>query len=247
MSKTTQALELFIYKNGLTEETLLNMIGKFSSGTIRSILSDLEKKNTVVSENELYIFCDGNCKKNGTKSATAGFSVYFSKDEFRMFDKTDFIMTSEKTNNVAELTAINYIGTIISDNKEKFEGYKIIICTDSMYSINCLTKWYKNWMSNGWKNSKNELVKNKELIQEILGKLSSEIIFRHVYSHQPEPKDKNSVDWMVWNGNNIVDTNINKMLEKEHMINNRIYTNETPKDNRMMQGLSGILTEDDEV
>ncbi len=212
MSKSSQALELFIYKNGLTNETLLNMISKFSSGTIKSILSDLEKKNTVLSENDLYIFSDGNAKKNGKQDARAGYSVCFYNEKFKKFDKTELITSSEKTNNIAELTAINYIATIISANEEMFDGYKITICTDSMYSINCLTKWYKNWMSNGWKNSKNELVKNKELIQDTLNKLSSEIIFRHVYSHKPEPSDKNSIDWILWNGNNTVDTNINKIL-----------------------------------
>lgn len=207
-------LELYIYKNNLQNESLLNLLGRLSNKSIKSILSDFEVKHEInPNENTLYIHSDGNCKKNGKKDAVAGFSVYFANDLFSKFNTTKLVETNEKTNNIAELHGIHYIVNVLNDNKELFENYNIIICTDSMYSINC-RKWSKNWIKNNWKNSKNEPVKNKELIQSILALLSDKITFKHIFSHTQEPLDKNSLEWMLWNGNNICDTNINKLLEK---------------------------------
>lgn len=41
------------------------------------------------------------------------------------------------------------------------------IVTDSSYSINCSTDWYKNWIKHDWKTSTGKLVENKDLVQAI--------------------------------------------------------------------------------
>lgn len=43
----------------------------------------------------------------------------------------------------------------------------LTIESDSQYAINCATTWIHSWKKNGWKNSKNEPVKNAELIRAI--------------------------------------------------------------------------------
>lgn len=43
----------------------------------------------------------------------------------------------------------------------------LTIESDSQYAINCATTWIHGWKKNGWKNSKNEPVKNDELIRAI--------------------------------------------------------------------------------
>lgn len=43
----------------------------------------------------------------------------------------------------------------------------LTIESDSQYAINCATTWIHGWKKNGWKNSKNEPVKNAELIRAI--------------------------------------------------------------------------------
>lgn len=213
MSITKKELELYIYKNNLQNKTLLEILEKLSNKTLKNILTDITPNEKVeISENELFIFSDGNCKNNGNKNAVAGFSVHFHNKDFQQFNITKLIESTEKTNNIAELSGINYIVEIIDTNKELFQKYNIIIILDSMYVINCLQKWNKNWIKNNWKNSKNEPVKNKELLQNILKKFPDNIVFKHVYSHKPEPVDKLSIEWMLWNGNNIVDSNINKIL-----------------------------------
>ena len=41
------------------------------------------------------------------------------------------------------------------------------IVTDSSYSINCSTVWYRNWAKNGWKTSVGGPVLNKDLVVAI--------------------------------------------------------------------------------
>ena len=47
-------------------------------------------------------------------------------------------------------------------------GRVLHIHTDSQYVIKGMEWWTKNWVKNGWMNSKGEPVKNKELWQELL-------------------------------------------------------------------------------
>lgn len=48
----------------------------------------------------------------------------------------------------------------------------LTIETDSQYAINCSTTWIHGWKKNGWKNSKNEPVKNSDLIRAIDAEIS---------------------------------------------------------------------------
>ena len=48
----------------------------------------------------------------------------------------------------------------------------LTIESDSQYAINCATTWIHGWKKNGWKNSKNEPVKNAELIRAIDAELT---------------------------------------------------------------------------
>lgn len=173
--------------------------------------------------NLLYIFSDGNCKGNGKKNARGGYSVYFGENlPFSQFNITGLSRPNDDdpipTNNKMELSGIRYIFKTLSENQEIFKDINIVIVSDSQYSINAITKWSDNWVKNGWKNSKKQDVKNKELIKDIL-ELKNKTIgnlnvkFKHVFSHLQEPKNKESLEWKLFNGNRIVDTNINKMLD----------------------------------
>ena len=221
-SKYHKNLQIFLYKNNINEYTLIDLLNKFSVNTVKHIINDLNIIEPIKDQNELYIFSDGNCKRNGKKHAKAGYSVHFidknnKSDEslFSKFNKTR-LLVSEPTNNKAELSGIKYIFKCIYENQDLFKDKKNIICTDSMYSINCIDKWSKTWIKNGWKNSKNEEVKNKELIQEICTLKDNinniNITFKHTQSHTKEPQDKNSLEWLLWYGNNKVDSDINELL-----------------------------------
>lgn len=218
-SKYHQHLQIFLYKNKLNEKSIMDLLNKFSTTTVKHIINDLGIVEEPKESNELYIFSDGNCKGNGKKYAKAGYSVFFNDDAdslFYKFNKTRLVV-SDPTNNKAELSGIKYAFKTISENQELFKDKKNIICTDSMYSINCIDKWSKSWSKNGWKNSKGQEVKNKELIQDILTLRDSinqdiKISFKHIPSHTQEPLDKKSLEWLFWYGNNKVDSNINELL-----------------------------------
>jgi ribonuclease HI len=222
MSK--KELELFLYKNRLSDKSFIDLLDKFSNDTYKSILSDLQNENTQPkNDNILYIFSDGNCKGNGKKDAKAGYSIYFIDyqkkylDELSPFNKSRIIV-NEPTNNKAELSGILKIFKTLTENIEYFKQFdSIIICTDSMYSINCITKWYKSWENNQWKNTKGQEVKNRELIEDILllkRELPFPVSLKHVMAHTQEPKDKDTLEHFLWYGNKKVDDNINYMLNK---------------------------------
>ena len=207
--------EIFLYKNKLNTKTLLDVYNQLSTKTIESLLYDLNKESQKNQENTLYIFTDGGCKSNGKKNAKAAYSVLFTKDQespFFLFNKTKGL--SDPSNNKAELYGIKVAFKTIFENVDLFKKRNIIICTDSMYSIKCIDTWSKNWSKNNWKNSKGEDVKNQDIIKEILyykekiSNLDIKTIIKHVFSHTKAPEDKSSLQYTIWEGNNIVDENI---------------------------------------
>lgn len=222
MSK--QILEVLLYKNKLNTKTLIDILPKLSSKTIDFITKDLQSSkisDDVYISDEFYIYSDGGRRANGKHNAKAGYSVFFTDDKTSPFYNfnTTRLVSSNPTNNKAELSGIKCIFKIINENLDLFKDYNnLVICTDSMYSINCLEKWYKSWIKNNWKNSRGEDVKNQDIIKKILEykntieMTSITLKFKHVFSHTREPSDKTSLQYKLWHGNNRVDENINKIL-----------------------------------
>tara|TARA_Y100000739_G_scaffold228478_1_gene240368 strand:- start:658 stop:1185 length:528 start_codon:yes stop_codon:yes gene_type:complete len=126
--------------------------------------------------NNINIYTDGACINNGKKNAKAGIGIYIS-DDFTISEKLIGLPTNQRAELYAILKALLAIDIL---------NYKNInIYTDSMYSINCITKWVKGWKKNGWKDSKKKDVKNKDLIDNI-DKIYSKynhIHFNHVEAH----------------------------------------------------------------
>ena len=148
------------------------------------------------------IFTDGGAWNNGKSDCKAGYGVYIPSKNIRVSEK----YTDRPSNQRAELMGIKK-GIEITEETE------IKIYTDSMYSINCLTKWCKNWEKNGWKNSKREEVKNQEIIKEILEMMKEKRIeFVHVRSHQRIPRNKETQEYYEWYGNNEADELANRAL-----------------------------------
>ena len=101
------------------------------------------------------IYTDGSCLTN---PGNGGWAAIISEN-----NKKKIISGNEKntTNNRMELLApINALRGIKS-------GPKIKIYTDSQYVKNGITEWINTWLSNDWKTSKKEDVKNKDLWIEL--------------------------------------------------------------------------------
>lgn len=84
---------------------------------------------------------------------------------WRYRNVSEALKGSKQTNQRAELTAILRALEIAPGHRD------VTIYTDSKYSIECVTNWYRNWRRNGWLNSKGKNVENKDLVVEIRDKI----------------------------------------------------------------------------
>lgn len=134
---------------------------------------------------DLYIYTDGSCLYNGKSNAKGGIGIHFSDDQFQdISEKYKPINLSDKpTNNKMELLAILCSMKIVEKYVHLY--HRIIIFTDSKYSIDCLTKYIKAWIKNDWKTKNNQPVSNKLLIQSIYNWLNNHpsVNFEHINSH----------------------------------------------------------------
>ena len=154
----------------------------------------------------IIIFTDGavpNNQKIGNRKGGVG--VFFGIDDPRNISfgmKESSIL--KVTNQVCELTAcIMALETLIST--EKIGKKDIIICTDSMYIINSITEWAKNWEKNNWKKSDNKPIQNDNLIKKLYYMSRNlNVKFKHVKAHTKPPKE-DSDDYFEWFGNFMAD------------------------------------------
>jgi len=125
---------------------------------------------------DIIVFTDGACQKNGKVNARAGYGIHFPNKE--MPDISEPLPIKPCTNQRAELYAIYIAVKLIIDNPN-FNS--ITIYTDSMYSINCLTKWIYKWQ----KENSLEDKKNLDLILPLVKMINSykNITIKHVFSH----------------------------------------------------------------
>ena len=95
-----------------------------------------------------------------------------------------------QTNQRAELTAVLRALEIAPGDQEAH------IYTDSRYSIDCVTVWYKSWERNEWQTSLKKPVMNRDLIQAILIKirererLGTKTRFQWVKGHSNDPNNE---------------------------------------------------------
>jgi ribonuclease HI len=138
---------------------------------------------------EIVVFTDGSCANNGKGYAIGGIGIHFPDGELEDISKIyKGHCTNQNTELYAILTALRYL-------KKNFnlEKYIIYIKTDSLYSINCITKWSQKWEKNNWKTINNSPVVHRELIQKIRKYYDKyKIIFSHVYGHT-EGDDEESI------------------------------------------------------
>jgi ribonuclease HI len=157
---------------------------------------------------KIIVFTDGSCLNNGKKNSIGAIGIFFSDDDPDNLGQVIDNDGIKITNNTMELLSCIQALKIIDDKilNGKSEAKIIYIYTDSTYIINAITKWYSGWVKNGWVTSKGKEVENKELIN-LLYNLKSKyiVIFKHIRSHQNEPKNKNTDLYNIWYGNYMAD------------------------------------------
>jgi ribonuclease HI len=126
------------------------------------------------------VFTDGSCmrKKTGT---LAGYGIHFPNNEIQ--DVSRKFTREPLTNQRAELFAI-YVALILIKKVLDFD--KVIIYSDSEYSIKCLTVWMDGWIKKSWMTATNKPVMNQDILKSldsILQNFKNKIEFVHVMSH----------------------------------------------------------------
>ncbi len=125
------------------------------------------------------VYTDGSCLSNGTKKARAGIGVWWGPEDPRNVSKP--LDYPPHTNNRAEVAAV------VAALEQLPESIPIILCTDSEYVINAMSKWIPEWLRNGWKNARGGDAKNQDLLKRLWDVLNSvgvdRVHFRHVPAH----------------------------------------------------------------
>jgi ribonuclease HI len=153
------------------------------------------------------IFTDGSTLNNqqaGKRAGGAG--VFFGDDDPRNISMPMKESKKNKvTNQVAELTAcIKAIENAYSTGD--LGSKKINIYTDSMYIVNSIASWAKNWEKNDWRKSDNKPIKNLHLIKKLYYySRNFQVIFKHVKAHKKKPSNEDSEKYRLWYGNFMAD------------------------------------------
>eukprot|EP00088_Acartia_fossae_P043952 TRINITY_DN4653_c0_g1_i2.p1 TRINITY_DN4653_c0_g1~~TRINITY_DN4653_c0_g1_i2.p1 ORF type:complete len:169 (+),score=47.64 TRINITY_DN4653_c0_g1_i2:57-563(+) len=129
------------------------------------------------------VFTDGACLNNGGPNAAAGIGVFWKNNS--SWNRSEPVQGYRQTNQVAELVAIKV--AIEIGRQRNLDN--LLIMTDSLYALKCLTVWIHQWQQNGFTNLRGHPVVNQSLIQEIVEEMDDamdngmDITIRKVRGH----------------------------------------------------------------
>lgn len=72
------------------------------------------------------------------------------------------------------------------------EGHRVQVFSDSRYVVDGATEWVKQWVTRGWRTSKNKPVKNADLWRRLVAQSSDLVTFHWVEGHSGDPLN----DWV---------------------------------------------------
>ncbi|KAJ3570622.1 hypothetical protein NP233_g4280 [Leucocoprinus birnbaumii] len=153
--KFSKAVEAEAYMKGVQSVSSIQPISRSSeespTGQKRSFANVADESQWSV------VYSDGACKGNGQAGSVAGVGVYWGRDDPRNIAER---CPGDQTNNRAELIAI-----VRALETTPMTKSKLLIKTDSQYSIKCFQEWLPNWQRNGFRTSNGEPVKNAAIIR----------------------------------------------------------------------------------
>jgi ribonuclease HI len=145
---------------------------------------------------KIKLFSDGSAKGNPDGPGGYGTIVKYVDEVYDEETKT-LSITIKKVEEftggfpVTSNNRMEMMGVIVGLESLK-EPYDVTITTDSSYIVNAFTnKWIDKWQQNGWKTSKNEPVKNKDLWERmLLVKEPHNVTFNWVKGHNGHPENE---------------------------------------------------------
>ncbi|KAM5317237.1 ribonuclease H1 isoform 2-T2 [Glossophaga mutica] len=106
------------------------------------------------------VYTDGCCSRNGRRRARAGIGVYWGPGHPL---NVGVRLAGRQTNQRAEIhAACRAVEQAKAQNIDK-----LVLYTDSMFTINGITNWLQGWKENGWRTSARKEVINREDFLEL--------------------------------------------------------------------------------
>ena len=134
--------------------------------------------NSNQQDTNISIYSDGACSGNPGK-AGSGLALYKNGAKPTLYYGN---YVENGTNNIAELNAL-YKALLLASKQNTSE--KVMILSDSKYSIDCISTWAYGWKAKGWTKKSGE-IKNLELIKNahnLYEQIKNKIIIKHVKGH----------------------------------------------------------------
>ncbi|NP_001272732.2 ribonuclease H1 [Taeniopygia guttata] len=164
------------YEQSTNEEQIAKRVKHDEKQSVGSIPTVSEDKFSYMGDFAV-VYTDGCCTSNGRSRARAGIGVYWGPGHPL---NTSERLPGRQTNQRAEIhAACRAIEQAKTQNIKK-----LIIYTDSKFTINGITSWVDNWKTNGWRTSSGGSVINKEDFERLdnLAK-DIEIQWMHIPGH----------------------------------------------------------------
>lgn len=174
-----EAAYALTYTKALMKRSLANQSKPLADKPSRNVSYSNEQVNKA-QKADIQIYCDGACSPNPGKSGT-GLAVYHQGKVNALYYG---LYQANGTNNTAELNGLLYAFKLAKQYLD--QNIKIQILSDSKYSIECITKWAKNWQAKGWTRGRGEEIKNLALIQACFAlyqEIKKHLIITHVKGH----------------------------------------------------------------
>lgn len=108
------------------------------------------------------IFTDGACGGNPGPGGWA--TIRYDKETNTITDAYSSFRIEDTTNNRMEIEALLQALVLATT---KYKNDVCLIYSDSAYCVNMFNDWINTWASNGWTNSKKEIVKNYDLVKKL--------------------------------------------------------------------------------
>lgn len=125
----------------------------------------------------LYIYIDGSCRGNGSKNSKGGFGIVIFDENRNLIDAYQERFENV-TNNQMELKAFLKTFELLNT---KYKNQQATIYSDSAYCVNILSSWIHKWSKNNWKNSKNETIKNLDIISSLYEYYNINFFINQIY------------------------------------------------------------------
>lgn len=141
---------------------------------------------------KLFIFTDGSQirKKHSHESLAVAWAYVFKLRDGTTLHSRAELLRSNDTNQRAELMAIHEALSFVLQDEHMIKTFREVnLYTDSEYSMKSLSVWWLLWAKNQWKNSRNEPVKNTDIIKPTLDLCTKlhergvRLNIRHIQAH----------------------------------------------------------------